>query len=93
MAAQITVHGADIKDGRIAALRVRIHNIPPRTIDRDTAVSWMKDGHQLIPVKGGIRAPSLLLLEVDDELVIRDDSHKQAEDKIDGLPAVQNAGV
>ncbi|TNE85800.1 MAG: hypothetical protein EP330_24500 [Deltaproteobacteria bacterium] len=91
--ARIAVHGADLKDGKIASLRVRMHNLPPRTIDRDTAVAWMKDGHTLIPVKGGSEAPSLLLLEVGEELVIRDDSDKQSEDKLDGLPAVENAGI
>ncbi|MCO4746476.1 MAG: hypothetical protein KC912_16885 [Proteobacteria bacterium] len=91
--ARIAVHGADLNDGKIAALRVRMHNLPPRTIDRDTAVAWMKDGHTLLPTTNGSTAPALLLLEVGEDLVIRDDSTKEESDKIDGLPAVENAGI
>jgi hypothetical protein len=91
--ARIAVHGADLKDGKIDALRVQMHNLPPRTIDRDTAVAWMRDGHTLIPVKGGNEAPCLLLLEVGDAFAIRDDAGKTGEDQVGGLPTVANAGI
>lgn len=91
--ARIAVHGADLKDGKIDALRVRMHNLPPRTIDRDTALAWMRDGHTFVPVKGGNETPCLLLLEVGDGFAIRDDSAAAAEDQIGGLPTVANAGI
>lgn len=91
--AKIAVHGADVNDGTLSALRVRMHNLPPRTIDRDTAVAWMRDGHAFIPTKGGTEKQALLLLEVGDALVIRDDGTSEPGDRIEGLPAVENAGI
>lgn len=91
--ARIAVHGADLADGKITGLRVRMHNLPPRTIDRATALNWMKDGHSLVPMRGGAGGPILLLVEVDEHLVIRDDTTKNASDNIEGLPAVENAGI
>ena len=91
--ARIAVHGADLKDGKIAALRVRMHNLPPRTIDRDTTVAWLKEGHAFIPVANGGALPALLLLEAGEDLVVRDDGKSEAGDKVDGLPAVENAGI
>lgn len=91
--ARIAVHGADIKDDKIAALRVRMHNLPPRTIDRDTVIAWMKDGHAFVPMANGSAGQALLLLEAGEELVVRDDGKAEAADKIDGLPAVENAGL
>ena len=50
--ADIEVLGADVRDGRVTTLEVRIKGTSPRRIDRDTALSWLRGGHSLIPVAG-----------------------------------------
>ena len=59
--AEILIHSATMADGRVVELDVEIHGIGTRTIDRDTAISWMRDGHSLIPVHEDGRAPALRL--------------------------------
>ena len=59
----VRVHGADVSDGRIAQLRVKMHKLPARTIDRDTAIAWMKDGHSLVPVVDGSPISALQLVD------------------------------
>lgn len=93
----VQVHGADVEDGRIQQLRVKIPNLPPRTIDRDTAVAWMRDGHSMLPVRDDHEQAALLLIEVpEDDTVarfIRDDTEKKAEDAVPDLPPVAKAKV
>lgn len=85
----VVVKGGRIRGGRIETLRVHLHNLPERTIDRDTALAWMRDGHSLIPVLGGRRGPALQLVEVgDDARYIRTDNAATPEDALpDLLPA------
>lgn len=64
--ARIFVHAADLTDGRITRMQVKLGGLPPRTIDRDTALSWMKDMHSFVPVLGGDVAAALQLVEVVD---------------------------
>lgn len=73
-----------VKDNRIESLDVGLYGLPDRTIDRDTAVSWLRDGHSLIPVVGGERQPALQLVEVGDEDVpfIRTDNAKVDQDAL-----------
>ena len=87
--ARILVQAADIADGRIARLKVRLDGLPDRVIDRDTAVAWLRDGHSLLPSAGG----SLGLFEFDGEdglpaYSIRHDGGSEAVDALPSLPAV-----
>lgn len=59
--ADILIHSASVADGRAVELDVEIHGLGKRTIDRATAIAWMKDGHSLIPVHANSRAPALRL--------------------------------
>ena len=43
--ADILIHSASVADGRAVELDVEIHGLGKRTIDRATAIAWMKDGH------------------------------------------------
>ena len=91
----VRVHGADVAQGRIERLRVQMPNLPARTIDRATALAWMKDGHSLLPVFGGSVQPALVLVEVgeDDQSFIRSDARAVAEDAVLALPPVDRAGI
>lgn len=82
--ADVLVKKAVVKEGRIESLDVGLYGLPDRTIDRDTAVGWMRDGHSMIPVRGGARLHALQLVEVgdDDLLFIRHDNAKVAEDSL-----------
>lgn len=91
----VQVFGADVAGGRIAQLKVKIPRIPARVIDRDTAIRWMKDGHSLLPVVGGHVKPALQLVETDDDqLFVRVDNAKAAEDTVPSeLPDVASASA
>lgn len=91
----VQVQGADIEDGTIKALRVKIHGLPARTIDRPTALAWLKDGHSLVPVVDGREGTALQLVEVADgeqsARYIRLDNEKTAADALPPLPPVEKA--
>jgi hypothetical protein len=90
----VCVHGVDLADGRVTAMRVRMPHLPPRTIDRDTAVHWMKDGHSFVPVIKGSRKPALVLVDLDDAgLFIRADAAREPADAAPELPSTSEAGV
>lgn len=96
--AQVRVHGGDIEDGKIAQLRVKLHNLPARTIDRATTLHWLRDGHSFLPVIAGDLSASLQLVEVPDgddvTRFIRADHAAEASDTLpSGLPSVAEAGV
>lgn len=76
----VLVRKGTLKDGTIATLDVSLHGLPDRSIDRDTAIAWMKDGHSFIPVVDGVRQPALLLIEVGDAHFIRSNSKPEAAD-------------
>lgn len=82
--ADVLVKKAAVKEGRIASLDIGLYGLPDRTIDRDTAISWMRDGHSMIPVRGGKRMTALQLVEVgdEDEPFIRHDNSPVAEDSV-----------
>ncbi len=86
---QVLVHGASLSSGKIDKLRIGLHGLPERTIDRDTALSWMKDGHSFLPVVGGKPQSALQLVEVGEEatLFIRVDNEKQEADALPELPS------
>lgn len=81
--ARVEVHSGTISEGRITSLDVRMHNLPPRTIDRDTALAWMKDGHSFIPVVDGEDLPRLELVEVPGEGDLPDFRIRATPDKGD----------
>lgn len=87
----VRVQGADLESGRIRALRVKMHGLPPRTIDRDTAITWLREGHSLIA-----DATALQLVEVPegDEVrrFVRADNAPTPEDALPKLPSVAEAG-
>ena len=74
-----------LSEGRITSLDVEMHGLPARTIDRDTAIAWMKDGHSFVPYTKGQRGPALLLIEVGEELFIRNDPNAEASDTLPSL--------
>lgn len=84
----VLIAGGTCKDGVIEALDARLHNLPARVIDRDTAVAWMRDGHSLVPVRDGQRLPALQLVEVGEEprYFIRTDNAAVEQDSLPDLP-------
>lgn len=90
--ARVLVHAADLSDGRITRMQVQLGALPRRTIDRDTAISWMADHHSFIPVVGGAQGMALQLVEIPegDEVshVIRHDNDKVDADALPALPSV-----
>lgn len=80
---RVWVHGATVEDGRIQALRVKMSGLPERTIDRDTTLAWMHDGHSFLPADGG---PALVLVEVDGDGFVRADTAAEAADALPSLP-------
>lgn len=89
--ARIEVHGADIGEEGITRLRVRMHNLPPRTISRAEAVAWMRDGHSMVPIRKANAGPALRLVEREDGFALREDGLATPEDHLSGLPSVEDA--
>ncbi|MCB9677004.1 MAG: hypothetical protein H6737_17945 [Alphaproteobacteria bacterium] len=83
--ADVLVTGGTVSDGRIASLDVKLHGLGARTLDRDTALAWMRDGHSLVPVRKGARLPNLQLVEVGDDHFIRADTAKESSDSLPEL--------
>jgi len=67
---------------KILSLNVKLFRIGERTIDRDTAVRWMKDGHSFIPNSEGSEGPALQLVEVDGDWFIRGDNIATSADAV-----------
>lgn len=94
---ELRVKRAAMAGGKIERVVVEIDRVPDRTIDRDTLVRWMRDGHSAIPVVNGVRLPALLLVEVGepmadsvrfDTFAIRTDPEPVDEDRLPALPAL-----
>ncbi len=86
----ILVKRGTVEAGRIRSLEVGLFRLPDRTIDRDQALRWMRDGHSLVPVVGEVRLPALQLVEVGDDHAIRTDNQPLAEDMLP--PALVTSG-
>ncbi len=84
----VLVKKATMADGKISKLGVELHGLPARTIDRDQAVAWMKDGHSLVPVVGGVRHTALQLVELEEGHAIRTDNAAEDADSLPELPSV-----
>lgn len=84
--ADIDVLSADLQSGTIQTLKVCFKNASPRTIDRATALAWLRAGHSLIPVSGhghhATRGPALERVEVDGADFVRTDTHAVAADAV-----------
>ena len=80
----VLVKKSVVKDGQIESMDIGLHGLPDRTIDRDTAIAWMRDGHSMIPIQGAKRLTALQLVEVGDDaaLFIRHDNSSVAEDSL-----------
>lgn len=89
--ARVEVHGASLKDGCIASLRVKLAGLPARTIDREQVIAWMEDGHSLLPIQRGRQQPALQLVRAGeaDEPYVRTDSEPVAADALPELPAAR----
>ncbi len=93
----VMVIGATVAEAQIASLKVRLHGLPERSIDRDTALAWMKDGHSLVPLlPSGATGTALQRVEVPVEgesaWFIRDDNAPEPADKLPELPAAAESG-
>lgn len=84
--ADIDVLSADLQSGRLQSLKVSFKNASPRTIDRATALHWLREGHSLIPVSGHghhvTRGTALERVEVDGAEYVRTDTQAVAQDDI-----------
>ena len=80
---RIRVTTADTSGGRITSMDVELDRLPPRTVDRDTVIAWMRDGHSMIVRVAG-RETALQLVEVgeDDQPYVRIDNEPVAEDRV-----------
>jgi hypothetical protein len=78
---------ATVTGGKIERLVIGIDRLPDRTVDRATAIRWMRDGHSLVPLVEGRRLPALQLVEVPtDAFAIRTDNEPVDEDRLPTLP-------
>ncbi|MFT4623538.1 MAG: hypothetical protein ACI8PZ_002194 [Myxococcota bacterium] len=83
----VLVKKGSVQSGRITTLEVELHGLGSRTIDRDTAVAWMRDGHSFIPWVGGRRGAALQLVQAgEDGWVIRTDNAAEDADLLGDLP-------
>jgi len=84
----VVVKRAKMDGEQIDKLAVELHGLGERVIDRDTALSWLRDGHSLIPVIEGQRRPALQLVELEDGHAIRTDNQAEAADALPPLPSL-----
>ena len=84
--ARVEVTAGSVSDGKIKNLKVHLSGLPGREIDREQALSWMRDGHSFIPVVDGSDLPALQLVEVVDggEALhfIRADTQRESADSL-----------
>lgn len=85
---RVVVQGAELADGRLARMKVKLGSLPERVLDRDGVVAWMRDGHSFLPLRGGRPGRALQLVEVEGELFVRDDHEAVAADDVGSLPGV-----
>ena len=80
---KVQVRSADASGGRVTSMNVEIDRLPPRTIDRDTAIAWVRDGHSFLIRVGG-HETALQLVEVgeDGQPFLRIDTAAVAEDRV-----------
>lgn len=81
--ARVWVDGGQIENGKITSLRVQLGELPARSIDRDTAIAWLRDGHSFI-TRQGQRALQIVERAEGEEppFVIRPDNAPEADDAL-----------
>lgn len=87
---RVWVHGASVEGDRLVRLSVRLGALPSRTIDRDTAIRWLRDGHSFVTTADGSTAGvalQLVLVGDADEAFVRTDVEPIAADALPKLPA------
>jgi len=83
---EVLVSGGSLTAGRISSLSVELIGLGTRTIDRDTALQWLREGHSFLPVRAGQRLSALQLVEVaDGDWSIRTDNKAVPEDALPPL--------
>lgn len=85
--ADVEVYGAETSGGRVTSLKVRYKNTDVRTIDRETALRWLADGHSLITYAGHPphhchRGEAVMRVEVGDEAFLRTDTKAEPTDHL-----------
>lgn len=84
--ADIDVLAAEVAGGKLSRLQVQFKNAAPRSIDREKAVTWLREGHSMIPVSGHghdvHRGGALQLIEIDGEAYVRTDTKLVAADDV-----------
>lgn len=85
--ARVVVEQAEVVDGALKRLQVRLGGHLTRTIDRDQVVSWLQDHHTLV---AGDVALQLVGVDDGDETAwfIRTDNALTAEDLLPRLPSL-----
>lgn len=84
----VRVNGADLEGGRIRALRVTMHGLPARTINRDTAIAWLREGHSLVADGSNLALQLVEVADGDDVArFVRTDNAATAEDALPALPS------
>lgn len=89
---QIRVLSGNVSGGRIERVVVELERLGRRTLDRDTVVKWLKDGHTFVPAFGGQLGFAWRLAEgADDALFVRADAPSAGEvlaaDALGDLPS------
>jgi len=89
--ARVEVHGATLADGVVETLKVKCHNLPAQTIDKNTAIAWMRDGHSFIPIVNGTELHALQLVDGEDGTpqFIRHDNIPGSTDSLPELPSAK----
>lgn len=85
--AEIEILHANLANGRIEKLEVRILNAAKREINRETALAWAREGHSMIPVAGHghdvSRGAGLSLVEVGEDVYLRTDTKAEPADVVE----------
>ena len=90
---QVFVRQAELSANQVVRLRVEMNGLPSRTIDRSTAIAWMRDGHSLLAGTASEATTALQLVEVGEDAVlyIRQDNAPIAADALPALPPLPSA--
>lgn len=86
MLARILALAADVTDGRLERMEVRMEGLTRRTVPRDVVVAWAQDGHSILPAPDGRPGPSIHRVQVEGKTYLREDTSLVAEDHLPSLP-------
>lgn len=82
----VRVIGAKVTDDTIESLQVELSGLGKRTIDRDTTIAWLRDGHSFLPVRNGEEGPALQLVTIEEgdeaSFFVRQDNAAEAKDDL-----------